>query len=261
MIHESAIIEDGAEIGKNVSIGAFSYIGSGVKIGDNTEISTHCHIEGNTTIGRGNKIFSHAVLGSIPQDLKYSGEEVFLEIGDENLIREFTLINPGTKGGGGVTKIGDRNLLMGYVHIAHDAKVGNNCILANVATLAGHVELGNGVVIGGLTPVHQFVKIGDYAMIGGASALAQDVPPYCLAAGRRASIKGLNLIGLRRHFNREIIDELKRAYRALFESKKPLQEVATQLLNSSNVEEVKNLCNFIKNSKRGIRYRRDSDVE
>jgi len=259
MIHKTAIIEEGAVIGDNVSIGAYSYIGSGVKIGNNCTIGTHCNIEGNTTIGDNNKIFSHAVIGSIPQDLKYAGEEVFLEIGNNNIIREFTLINPGTKGGGRVTKIGNGNLLMGYVHIAHDVKMGNNCILANVATLAGHVELGDGVVIGGLSPIHQFVKIGDYAMIAGASAIGQDIPPYCLASGRRASLQGLNLVGLRRNFPREVVDELKRAYKMLFESGKPLQEVASEILDSNPIKEVANLCNFIKNSKRGIRYKRGDD--
>jgi UDP-N-acetylglucosamine acyltransferase len=261
MIHKTAIIENGAVVGENVSIGAYSYIGSNVKIGDNTTISTHCHIEGNTQIGKDNRIFSNAVIGSTPQDLKYRGEEVFLEIGDSNIIREFTLINPGTEGGGGVTKIGNKNLLMGYVHIAHDVKMGDGCILANVATLAGHVELGDGVVIGGLTPVHQFVKIGDYAMIGGASALGQDLPPYCLAIGRRASIQSLNLVGLRRHFSRDVIDELKRAYKALFESGRPIQDVAVELLEGSSCDEVKNMCRFIKESKRGIRFKRDNDVE
>ena len=259
MIHKTAIIEDGATIGKNVSIGAYSYIGADVKIGNNCKIGTHCNIEGNTTIGDNNQIFSHAVVGSIPQDLKYNGEEVFLKIGNNNIIREFTLINPGTKGGGGVTKIGNSNLLMGYVHIAHDVKMGDNCILANVATLAGHVELGDGVVIGGLSPIHQFVRIGDFAMIAGASAIGQDIPPYCLASGRRASLQGLNLIGLRRNFSREVVDELKKAYKELFESGRPLQEVASEILKSHPIKEVENLCNFIKNSKRGIRYKRGED--
>ena len=261
MIHKTAIIEDGVTLGEGVSVGAYSFIGSGVTIGDNTTISTHCHIEGNTTIGKNNQIFSHAVLGTIPQDLKYNGEEVFLEIGDDNIIREFTLINTGTKGGGSVTRIGNKNLLMGYVHVAHDVQMGNNCILANVATLAGHVELGDGVVVGGLSPVHQFVKIGDYAMIAGASPVAQDVPPYCLASGHRAHLRGLNLVGLRRHFSRDTVDNLKKAYRMLFESKKPLQEVVDEILSSTPSKEVENLCTFIKNSKRGIRYKRDSNVD
>ncbi|NPA27736.1 MAG: acyl-ACP--UDP-N-acetylglucosamine O-acyltransferase [Epsilonproteobacteria bacterium] len=255
-IHPTAIVEDGAIIGKNVTIGAYSYIGGGVRIGDNTTIKNHTLIEGNTTIGKDNEIFSHAVIGSIPQDLKYQGERVELIIGDNNKIREFTLINPGTKGGGGVTKIGNNNLLMGYVHIAHDCKIGNNCILANAATLAGHVELGNGVVIGGLTPVHQFVKIGDLAMIAGASALAQDVPPYCLAEGNRAYLRGLNLTGLRRHIDRKDIDELKSAYKKLFKEGRNYKEVAKELIENSNNIYVKNLAKFVLETKRGIQFKR-----
>jgi len=250
-IHPTAIIEEGAKIGKSVTIGAYSYIAKDVTIGDNTTVSSHTLIEGITTIGKNNQIFSHAVIGSIPQDLKYSGERVELIIGDNNKIREFTLINPGTKGGGGVTKIGNNNLLMGYVHIAHDVIIGDNCILANAATLAGHVELGNGVVIGGMTPIHQFVKIGDLAMVAGASALSQDVPPYCLVEGNRAKLRGLNLTGLRRHIDVNDINELKRAYKRLFNSNEPMQDVADELLKSSN-KFVKNLAAFIKKSKRGI---------
>ncbi len=254
-IHPTAIIEEGAQIGENVTIGAYSFIGKDVKIGDNTTIGTHTLIEGITTIGKGNEIFSHAVIGSIPQDLKYHGERVELVIGDDNKIREFTLINPGTEGGGGVTRIGNQNLLMGYVHIAHDVIIGNRCILANAATLAGHVELGDGVVIGGLTPVHQFVKIGDLAMIAGASALSQDVPPYCLAEGNRAYLRGLNLTGLRRHINKDDINSLKSAYRELFSGKRPLRDAALELKNSSNGYVV-NIADFVLNSTRGIAYKR-----
>jgi UDP-N-acetylglucosamine acyltransferase len=162
-IHPTAIVEDGAILGDGVTIEAYAYIGNNVKIGNNTTVGKYTLIEGHTTIGDNNSIFSHAVIGSIPQDLKYHGEKVELIIGNNNKIREFTLINPGTEGGGSVTKIGDNNLLMGYVHIAHDVIIKNNCILANAATLAGHVELGNGVVVGGLTPIHQFVKVGAYS--------------------------------------------------------------------------------------------------
>jgi UDP-N-acetylglucosamine acyltransferase len=259
-IHPTAIIEDGATIGENVSIGAYSYISNGVKIGDNTTVKSHVVIEGNTTIGENNEIFSHAVIGSIPQDLKYNGEEVELIIGDGNKIREFTLLNPGTEGGGGVTKIGDRNLFMGYVHIAHDCIVGNNCILANAATLAGHVELGDGVVIGGFTPVHQFVKIGDLAMVAGASALTQDVPPYCLAQGNRAELRGLNLVGLRRHIkNSEDINELKLAYRKLFLEGRSYKDVAKELLESSENIHVKKLAKFVLETKRGIQFKRSKN--
>ena len=256
LIHPSAVIEKGAVIGSNVSVGAFVYIGSKVRIGDNTTIASHAVIDGDTTIGKSNRIFSHAAIGTIPQDLKYDGEPVQLIIGDNNTIREFTLLNPGTKGGGSVTKIGNRNLLMGYVHLGHDVIIGDNCILANGATLAGHVELGNHVVIGGLTPIHQFVHIGDYAMIGGASALAQDIPPYCLAEGNRASLRGLNLTGLRRQLERDDINALKVAYRELFEQGNPLQEVAQKLFEESDSEKVKTLCKFIKTSKRGIPFTR-----
>jgi len=256
LIHASAVIEDGAILGENVSVGPFAYIGPNVKIGDNTTVAAHAVIEGHTTIGKNNRIFPHAAVGTIPQDLKFAGEHVELIIGDNNTIREFTLLNPGTKGGGSVTRIGNGNLLMGYVHLGHDVILGNNCILANGATLAGHVELGNHVVIGGLTPVHQFVHIGDYAMIGGASALSQDIPPFCLAEGNRASLRGLNLTGLRRAMEREDINDLKIAYKELFEEGQPLQEVAQRLFESTNSEKVKQLCEFIMTSKRGIPFTR-----
>ena len=261
LIHASAVIEDGAILGDNVSVGPFAYIGANVKIGDNTTVASHAVIEGHTTIGKGNRIFSHAAVGTIPQDLKFHGEHVELIIGDNNTIREFTLLNPGTEGGGSVTKIGNGNLLMGYVHLGHDVIIGDNCILANGATLAGHVELGNHVVIGGLTPVHQFVRIGDYAMIGGASALAQDIPPFCLAEGNRASLRGLNLTGLRRHMERAEINALKTAYRELFEQGNPLQDVAQSIFESTNSEKVKQLCEFIMASKRGLPFTRTKTNE
>jgi UDP-N-acetylglucosamine acyltransferase len=251
-----AFIEEGAIIGDEVEIGPFCFISSRTKIGRGTKIAASTCIYGNTTIGEDNEIFSHAVLGSVPQDLKYAGEEVELIIGDRNKIREFTLFNPGTAGGGGKTIVGDDNLFMGYVHLGHDVIIGNHCILANAATLAGHVELGNYVVIGGMTPVHQFVKIGDFAMIAGASALSQDVPPYCLAEGNRAVLRGLNLNGLRRHIERSDIDALRSAYRELFESGKPLQEQASALLVETDSIFVKNLCQFIVDTKRGIPFER-----
>ena len=244
------------KIGKNCQIGTGAIIDENVVIGDNCIIEPYAVITGYTTIGDNNHIFSHAVVGSIPQDLKYHGEKTKLIIGNNNKIREFTLINPGTVGGGEITRIGDNNLLMGYVHIAHDVIIGNNCILANAATLAGHVELEDNVVVGGMTPIHQFVKVGEFAMVAGASALSQDVPPYCLAEGNRAKLRGLNITGLRRKFeNRDDINEIKRAYKELFESGKPLKEVAEKLLNSEN-RYVKHLAEFVLNSKRGIPYDR-----
>jgi len=251
-----AIIEKGAIIGKNVEIGPYCLISSQTTIGDGTVIDQNTSIYGKTTIGKNNHIFSHAVIGSVPQDLKFAGEDVELIIGDNNKIREFTLFNPGTKGGGGKTIIGSHNLFMGYVHIGHDVLIGNHCILANAATLAGHVEMGDYAVIGGMTPIHQFVHIGDYAMIAGASALAQDVPPYCMAEGNRAYLRGLNLTGFRRNLKREEIDELKHAYKELFESGKPLKDVANELLEKTQNHHVQNLCNFILKTKRGIPYER-----
>lgn len=258
LIHATAVIEDGAILGTNVSVGPFAYIGAQVKIGDNTSVASHVVIEGKTTIGKNSRIFPHSAVGTIPQDLKYNGEDVELIIGDNNTIREFTLLNPGTQGGGSITKIGDGNLLMGYVHLGHDVIIGNHCILANGATLAGHVELGDHVVIGGLTPVHQFVHIGDYAMIGGASALSQDVPPFCLAEGNRAILRGLNLTGIRRHIEREEINALRGAYKELFEKGNPLQEAAEKILQTTTSDKVKILCEFIKTSKRGIPFTRKS---
>jgi UDP-N-acetylglucosamine acyltransferase len=251
-----AIIEDGAIIGENVEIGPYCLISSQTTIGDGTIIDQNTSIYGKTTIGKNNHIYSHAVIGSVPQDLKFAGEDVELIIGDNNKIREFTLFNPGTKGGGGKTIIGSHNLFMGYVHIGHDVIIGNHCILANAATLAGHVEMGDYAVIGGMTPIHQFVHIGDYAMVAGASALAQDVPPFCMAEGNRAYLRGLNLTGLRRNLKREEIDELKIAYRELFESGKPLKDMASELLENTENHHVHNLCNFILKTKRGIPYER-----
>ncbi len=261
-IHKTAIIEDGAIIGENVTIGAYTIIGSQVKIGEGTTIGSHTVIEGKTTIGKNNQIFSHAALGTIPQDLKFGGEDVELIIGDNNKIREFTLFNPGTVGGGSITKIGDNNLFMGYVHVAHDVIIGNNCVFANVATLAGHVEIGDYVVIGGLTPVHQFCKIGSHAMIAGGSVLTQDIPPFCLAEGNRAVLKGLNLNGLRRRFeNRADIDAIRKAYKQVFESGKPISEVANEILKTDTNANIKEFVQFIIDTKRGIPFTRKVKTE
>lgn len=252
-IHKTAIIEDGAQLGKNITIGAYSIIGKDVKIGDNSIIDSHTIVEGKTTIGKNNHIFSHASIGTIPQDLKFNGEDVELIIGDNNKIREYTLFNPGTIGGGSKTVIGNNNFFMGYVHVAHDCIIGNNCIFANCATLAGHVEIDDFVVIGGMTPIHQFCKIGSGVMVGGGSVITQDIPPYCLAEGNRAKIKGLNLTGLRRRFdNKDDINELKKAYKQLFRSNNSLKDVARTLLEETNNHHIKILCEFVLNTKRGI---------
>ncbi len=259
-IHPTAVIEEGASIGEGVEIGAYTFISKDAKLDRGVKILQGAQIHGDTFIGENTVVFYNAVVGSIPQDLKYHGEKVKLIIGKNNKIREFSFINPGTENGGGVTKIGDNNLIMGYVHIAHDCIIGNNNIFANAVTLAGHVEVGNNAVIGGMTPVHQFVKIGDFAMIGGASAVAQDIPPYCLAEGNRAVVKSLNIVGLRRNFEKDEIDTLKRAYKELFLSGKPLRESALRLLEESESDKVKNLCNFILNTKRGIPFERNKSI-
>ncbi len=253
MIHQTAIIEDGATIGEGVKIGAYAYIGAKVTIGDECEIGNSAQIIGKTTIGKKNRIFSHAVIGSIPQDLKYGGEETELIMGDGNTVREFCLFNPGTVQDKGVTRLGNNSLFMAYVHIAHDCVVGNNCILANNATLAGHVELGNYAVVGGMTPVHQFVKVGEFAMLGGASAVNQDIPPYCLAEGNRAHLRGLNLVGLRRHIAHSDLDAVKKAYRELFLKGRILKEAAEELSKSDN-SYVANIAKFCLETKRGIPY-------
>lgn len=260
MISPLAIVEEGAQIAQNVSIAPYAFVSSQAIIGEGTSIAQGACIYGKTTIGKNNRIFSHAVVGSVPQDLKYNGEEVELIIGDNNTIREFTLLNPGTAGGGSKTIIGSNNLLMGYVHVGHDCIIGSHCIFANAATIAGHVEIGDHVVVGGMTPIHQFVHIGDYAMVAGASALSQDVPPFCMAEGNRASLRGLNLTGLRRKMERSDIDQLKLAYKELFEKGRPLKDAAQELLDATDNQYVKALCDFAIQTKRGIAYeRKNSD--
>lgn len=255
IIHKTAIIEDGAIIGENVTIGAYTIIGANVKIGNGNIIGSHTVIEGKTTIGDDNKIYSHAALGTDPQDLKFNGEDVELIIGNRNKIREFTLFNPGTIGGGSITRIGDDNLFMGYTHVAHDVIIGNNCVFANCATLAGHVEIDNNVVIGGLTPIHQFCKIGANVMIAGGSVVTQDIPPFCLAEGNRAVLRSLNLNGLRRRFeNRSDIDAIRKAYKAIFESGQPIAQVAQELIDANENVHVNELATFVLNTKRGIPF-------
>ena len=259
LISPLAIIEEGAQIGENVSIAPYAFVSAESIIGDGTTIAQGTCIYGKTTIGKNNRIFSHSVIGSAPQDLKYNGEEVELIIGDNNTIREFTLLNPGTAGGGSKTIIGSHNLLMGYVHVGHDCIIGSHCIFANAATIAGHVEIGDHVVVGGMTPVHQFVHIGDYAMVAGASALSQDVPPFCMVEGNRASLRGLNLTGLRRKLERDDINQLKAAYRELFEKGRPLKDVAQEILDETTNHFVKEICNFVVKTKRGIAYERKNN--
>lgn len=254
-IHESAIIEEGVILGDNITVGPFTYIKKGVSIGSGTNIGSHTLIEGKTTIGEGNEIFSHAVIGSIPQDLKFDGEDVELIIGDRNKIREHTLINPGTIGGGSITKIGNDCLLMGHTHIGHDCIIGNKIVIANSSIVAGHVEIDDNVVVGGMSAIHQFCKIGTHSMIGGGSIVVQDIPPFCICEGNRANLRGLNLNGLRRRVeNRADIDSIRKAYKAIFEEGQPIAEVSKEILKTDQNIYVKQLAQFVVDTKRGIPF-------
>ena len=216
-IHPTAIIEPGAWLGENVEVGPYSVVRAHVRIGEGTSIGPHCVIEGHTTIGRDNRILQFCSIGAIPQDKKYAGEPTRLDIGAGNTIREFVTINTGTVQDGGVTRVGDDNWIMAYVHLAHDCQVGSRTILANNATLAGHVHVGDWVIVGGLTGVHQFCRIGAHAMIGFQGHVAQDVPPFMMAAGNPLSIAGFNVEGLRRRgFSKERIALVKQMHRLLY---------------------------------------------
>ncbi|MCD6460775.1 acyl-ACP--UDP-N-acetylglucosamine O-acyltransferase [bacterium] len=253
-IHKTAVVHPNAQIGQGVEIGPYSIVGENVKIGKNTVISPHVVIEGWTEIGEGNKIFQFASIGAISQDLKYHGEQAYLKIGNNNTIREYVTMNIGTEGGGGITKIGDNNLFMVGSHIAHDCIFGNNIIVANLGTLAGHITVGDRAIIGGVVAIHQFCKIGEMAIIGGCSKVVQDIPPFMMADGHPALVRGINLIGLKRKgFDRETILRIKKAHKILFRSKMNTSKAVEDLKNElGSYEEIKSIINFIELSSRGI---------
>ena len=254
MIHKTAIINPKAKIASNVKIGAYSIIGPDVEVNENTIIHSHVSISGQTIIGKENKIYPFASVGNDPQDLKYNGEKTKLIIGDNNTIREYVTINPGTIGGGGKTKIGNNCLFMISSHVAHDCIVGDNVIIANNVPLGGHAIIEDNVVIGGNSAVQQFTRIGKMAMIGGMTGVLHDVIPYGLSTGNRNSLQGLNLIGLRRaKFENKDILELSDAYRKIFATKNINENISK--LNGSFQENslVKNVIDFItKDKKRSI---------
>ena len=254
MIHKTAIIDPKSKISSNVSIGPYSVIGPDVEIDENTIIYSHVSISGHTKIGKRNKIYPFASIGSDPQDLKYNGEETKLIIGDENTIREYVTINPGTVGDGGKTIIGNSCLFMISSHVAHDCLLGNNVIIANNVPLGGHVIIEDNVVIGGNSAVQQFTRIGKMAMIGGMTGVLHDVIPYGLSTGNRNSLQGLNLIGLRRaKFENKKILGLSEAYKEIFVTKNLTENISK--LNSSlkDNELVKEVIKFIiKDKKRSI---------
>ena len=251
MIHKTAIIDPKSKISKDVQIGAYSIIGPNVEIGKGSEIQSHVSIIGNTKIGENNKIYPFASLGNDPQDLKFEGEETFLEIGNFNKIREYVTINPGTKGGGGLTKIGNNCLFMVSAHIAHDCVVEDNVILANYVPLGGHAHIESNVIIGGNSAVQQFTRIGKSAMIGGMCGVVRDIIPYGIAHGNRSILQGLNLIGLRRKNipNKEIMI-LSNAYKEIFKNENLTENLISLSTDYKKNELVKEVVNFLEKDKK-----------
>jgi len=253
VIENTAVISKKAKLASSVEIGPYSIIGDDAVIGDGCRIGAHCVIEGKVTMGKNCQVFTGAVVGSPPQDLKYKGQESYLEIGNDNIIREYVTINPGTDEGS-KTIIGNDNLFMAYSHVAHDCVIENGVRIANVGTLAGHVHIEDNVVIGGLVAVHQFCRVGRHSIIGGCSKVVQDIPPYSTCDGHPAEIYSVNIIGLKRNKTpRHIISDLKKAFKIAFFSKLSSSSVIEKL-NSEfpTSSEVQYLINFIKNSQRGL---------
>lgn len=258
MIHPTAIIDPDASLGAGVEVGAYAVVGPRVTLGDGCRIGAHAIVESHTRIGKGTRVFSFASVGAPPQDLKFRGEETWVEIGEGCTIREYVTVNRGTVAGGGATRVGNGVLLMAYCHVAHDCHVGDRVIMANAATLGGHVDVGEGAIIGGLVGVHQFVRIGSYAIVGALSGIPLDIPPYVTAVVARGQkgrgLYGLNLIGLKRNrFSEETIAELKKTYRILFRSGLPKGEALRRVeAETLPLPEVKHLLEFIQTSRRGV---------
>ncbi len=267
-IHPTALVDSRAELAADVRIGPFSVIGPHVQIGAGSTVGSHCVIEGHTSIGRNNRIWQFCSLGAAPQDKKYAGEPTRLEIGDDNTIREFCTFNLGTVQDGGVTRVGNDNWLMAYVHLAHDCQLGNHIIMANLAQLAGHVHLGDWVFIGGQSGVHQFVRVGAHAMAGFQTRLSQDVPPFMTVTGSPASAQGINSEGLRRRgFSPARLAAIKRMYRLLYRENLTLEAARAQLesTTSESTDEVSTaddanslhadralMLDFLRRAERGI---------
>ena len=258
LIHATAIIDPGAELAESVAVGPYAVVGAGVQVGEGSTIGAHAVIEGPTRIGRDNRVFAHASLGGAPQDMKYRGEPTRLVIGDRNTIREFCTFNRGTVQDGGVTRVGNDNWIMAYVHLAHDVQLGDHTILANNATLAGHVHVGDWVIVGGLTGVHQFCHIGAHAMTGFQSHVAQDIPPFMMAAGNPLAVRGFNVEGLRRRgFTAERIAQVKQIHRLLYRDGLTLEQSAAAIaaLRGGVAEgdsDVRAMLDFLAASSRGI---------
>jgi UDP-N-acetylglucosamine acyltransferase len=254
LIHPTAIIHPDARLADGVTVGPYAVISERVSIGRGTKVGPHAVIKPFVEIGCDNDIYQFASIGEVPQDLKFGGEETRLVIGDRNTIREFTTLNRGTVGGGGATTIGSDCLIMAYAHVAHDCVIGDHAILANSVQMGGHVHIGEYAILGGGTVIHQFVRVGEHSMIGGGSALPQDIPPYTIAAGNRAELSGLNLVGLsRRGFSADSIAALKKAYRIIFRSgltvKDAMKKVGEEV---PHTPEVDRLVEFMTTSERGV---------
>ena len=251
--HKTALISNNTKIGKNVTIGPYSIIDDNVIIGDNTVVYPYVHIKSNTIIGKNNKIFQGSVLGEDPQDLKYNGEKTFLEIGDNNTIRENCTLNKGTSHAN-KTIIGSNCLLMAYVHVAHDCIIDDKVILANGVQLGGHVEIGYHVTVGGMTPVHQFCKIGEHAFIGGGRIALQDIPPYILATGEPLQYAGINSVGLRRRkFSIDVRNNIKKAYKFIYKSNLNVKQAIEAIKeNLKLTDEINKILIFLKDSDRGL---------
>lgn len=254
MIHPCAVIDPAAELASNVAVGPYAVIGPDVEIDEGTWIGPHAVIQGPTRIGRDNRIFQFASIGEIPQDKKFQGERTRLEIGAGNTIREFVTINRGTGAGGGLTRLGDDNWIMAYCHIAHDCWVGNATVFANNASLAGHVVVSDHAILSGFSLVHQFSRLGQHCFLAFGAHVDRDVPPFVMAAGQRATPRGINLKGLQRNgFAKETVQALKRAYKTLYSSGLRLDEALTALEDIGHeVPEVASFSHFIRGSKRGI---------
>ena len=253
-IHSTAIIDSGCEIGKDVVIGPYTIIEGNTMLGDGTRVDAFAQIKNYTSLGRNNHIYSYACIGEAPQDIKYKGEETWLKIGDNNKIREYATLNRGTPDGKGITIIGSNCFLMAYTHVAHDCELADNVIMANGATLAGHVKLDYRSVVGGLCAVHQYVHIGEYSFIGGKSGVAQDIPPFMLAAGERAKLYSPNIIGMRRAgFDRKEIAAVKKAFHAIWGQGLNREEGMKRAEQEwGSFKAVEKLLSFIKSSVRGV---------
>lgn len=253
-IHPTAIIHPGARLSEGVTVGPYAVIEDNVVIGKRTKIGAHAVIKPFVEMGEDNEIYQFASIGEVPQDLKFGGEESRLVIGDRNRIREFTTLNRGTKGGGGVTRIGSDCFLMSYAHVAHDCVIEDRVILANGVQMGGHVHIGYHAIIGGLAALHQFVRVGEHSMIGGGSAVSQDVPPYTNVAGNHAELHGLNIVGLkRRGFGDESLSSIKKAYSILFRSGLTVKEAVRKVADEvPETPEVRLLIDFVESSERGI---------